>query len=190
MGVAVAAEAMARGAAVTLVAGPMDVEAPEGATVVRVRTALEMQDACRDAFAACDVLVMAAAVGDFRAAGPTDRKIKRTGEGLTLELAPNPDILAGLGASRRDDQVLVGFALETDDPETAGREKLGRKGLDLIVVNRPETGIGGETNVVTLLDAAGAEALPEMGKDEVARRLLDRVVARRAREGDHVRPEA
>ena len=133
---------------------------------------------------------MAAAVGDFRAADPTTSKIKRTTSGLTLDLVPNPDILAGLAAARRPGQMLVGFALETDDPETAGRKKLESKGVDLIVVNTPAA-IGNESNTVTLIDSGDSvERLAEMSKAEVARRILDRVPRfRHTAEDSHVQTD-
>jgi phosphopantothenoylcysteine decarboxylase/phosphopantothenate--cysteine ligase len=185
MGVALAEEAQSRGAEVTLLAGAMDVTPPAGVRVERVRTAVELAGATRKHFGDCDVLVMAAAVGDFRAADLSPQKIKRNAAGAVVKLAANPDILADLASSRVPGQVLVGFALETKTPEAAGREKLKRKGVDLMVVNDPTvTGaaIGGETNVVTLLETGRpARKLPVMPKREVAQKILDWVVTRRER---------
>ncbi len=184
MGVALAEEALSRGAEVTLLAGPMDVPAPEGVRLERITTAAEMAEAADRLFPHCDVLVMAAAVGDFHFAARSAKKIRRTEAGVELSLSPNPDILGGLGKARRDDQVLVGFALETDQPEEAGRRKLKSKGADLIVVNDPGqegAAIGGDTNVVMLLEKGrAARKLPVLPKREVAQRILDWVVARRA----------
>jgi len=185
MGIAVAEEALARGAEVTLLAGALDVPPPSGVHVERVRTARELAGAARRYFEDCDVLVMAAAVGDFRAAAEAPHKIKRAEAGTVLELAANPDILADLASSRTPGQVLVGFALETRSPEKAGRDKLKRKGVDLMVVNDPTVAgaaFGGETNVVTLLEAGRpARKLPVLPKREVAQKILDWVVTRRER---------
>jgi phosphopantothenoylcysteine decarboxylase/phosphopantothenate--cysteine ligase len=183
MGVAVAEEALARGAEVTLLAGPIDVPSPEGATVERIVTADEMAKAADRLFPECDVLVMTAAVGDFRAAEPRDRKIARTAAEVDLRLAPNPDILASLAKRRTSGQILVGFALETGTAPERARDKLARKGVDLLVVNDPGdpgAAIGGDTNVVTFLEPdKDGRKLPVLPKREVARRVLDWVVKRR-----------
>jgi phosphopantothenoylcysteine decarboxylase/phosphopantothenate--cysteine ligase len=183
MGVALAEEASARGAEVTLLAGPMDVPPPEGMAVERIVTATELAAAAERLFPECDVLVMAAAVGDFRAAEPQPTKLRRGKSGLQIRLSSNPDILAALAARRRSGQILVGFALETEDAEKGGREKLEGKGVDLMVVNNPRepgAAIGGETNLVTLLERGKAgRRLPVLPKPEVARRIFDWVVARR-----------
>jgi len=184
MGVALASEALSRGAEVTLLAGPMDVPPPEGVRVERITTAKEMSLAASRLFPHCDVLVMAAAVGDFHLGVTSDQKMRRTEGTVQLALSPNPDILGGLSRDRRDDQTLVGFALETDKPEEAGRLKLKRKGVDLMVVNNPNqpgAAIGGDTNVVMLLaKGRAARKLPVLPKREVAQRILDWVVARRS----------
>jgi len=183
MGVALAEEALARGAEVTLLAGLMDVAPPKGVRLDTARTAGEMDNAAQRLFKECDVLVMAAAVGDFHPVETAEGKIKRGEDGLTLRLEPNPDILARLAADRGAAQVLVGFALETDRTEAAGREKLKKKGVDLMVVNNPRVegaAIGGETNVVTLIERGRpARRLPVLPKREVAGRILDWVVSRR-----------
>ena len=183
MGVALAEEALSRGAEVTLLAGPMDVPPPEGVRVERIVTAEELSEAANRLFPHCDVLVMAAAVGDFRLAARKDQKMRRTEGAVELAVSPNPDILGGLSLKRREDQTLVGFALETDKPEEAGRRKLKSKGVDLIVVNNPKqpgAAIGGDTNVVMLLEKGRtARKLPVLPKREVAQRILDWVVARR-----------
>jgi phosphopantothenoylcysteine decarboxylase/phosphopantothenate--cysteine ligase len=181
MGVALAEEARDRGARVTLLAGPMDVAAPEGVVCERIVTAEEMADAADRLFADSDVLVMAAAVGDFRRNGAKGgEKLRRTEEGIELSLSANPDILSRLADRRRADQVLVGFALEAGEAEKRGREKLKRKGVDLMVVNHPDAAIGSETNLVTLMEAGKrSRKLPELPKREVARRIIDWVAARR-----------
>jgi len=181
MGFAIAEAARDRGADVTVVAGPVSLEPPSGVTLVPVVTAAEMQRALSGAAPHADVIVMAAAVADHRPAQVSREKLKRTGGRTTLELVANPDILAGLGAARRPGQVLVGFALETSRGVTRARAKRRDKGVDLIVLNAPADGIGGDTNRVTFVDAARAEALPLAGKREVAEALLDRVLALRGR---------
>jgi phosphopantothenoylcysteine decarboxylase/phosphopantothenate--cysteine ligase len=180
MGVAVAAAAWRRGAEVTLVAGPLAVPAPVGASLVHVESTEEMRAAVERALPAADVVVMAAAPSDYRPARRSDAKIKKTGEARRLELEENADILASTRSARRDGAVVVGFALETDDVLDNARRKLASKSLDLIVVNdarEPGAGFGVSTNRVTLLsrDSDTPEPLPLLGKDEVADAILDRV---------------
>ncbi len=142
MGYAVAAEAQRRGAAVTLVSGPSALEAPRGVQMVRVATALEMREALLARFAEADVLIMAAAVSDYRPAHPTAEKFKKGPTTLSLALTANPDILQEL-SRHRERQILVGFAAETDHLESEAQRKLDEKGLDLIVANdvsRPDAG--------------------------------------------------
>ncbi len=183
MGFALAEAARDRGAHVTVVAGPVSVDPPHGVQVQRVTTALQMQRAMSEAAAKADVVLMAAAVADYRPARPSAQKIKRSGEPLTITFEPNPDILAGLGDAKRAEQTLVGFALETQDGVANARRKLAAKGADLIVLNSPEAGIGGETNLVTLVEALSAVELPEASKREVAERILDRVLELRGDAG-------
>ncbi len=183
MGVALAEAARDRGADVTLVAGPMSVDTPWGVTVAPVHTAAEMQQAMSAAAAHADVVLMAAAVADYRPRAASREKLKRQSRAMTLELEANPDILAGLGARRRAGQVLVGFALETSRGVANARGKLKAKGVDLIVLNAPEHGIGGDTNRVTLVDAKSARELPEASKRAVADSILDRVLELRRPRG-------
>ena len=190
MGVALAAAAWRRGADVTLIAGPLEIAAPVGPTLVRVESTEEMADAVRAAAANADVLIMAAAPADFRAAAPAAAKIKKGSESPTLELAPTTDILRESASQMRPDAIRVGFALETDNGIANARKKLESKSLDLIVLNdalEPGAGVGGETNRVTIISRAGAtEEIPLMLKREVADIILDRVldrVAARTREG-------
>jgi phosphopantothenoylcysteine decarboxylase/phosphopantothenate--cysteine ligase len=180
-GVALAEAARDRGAIVTLLAGPVDVDLPGGVTVERVTTAGEMAETAGRLFTTTDLLIMAAAVGDFRAATPRTDKIRREPEGVSLDLVANPDILAGLARNRRPEQILIGFALEAGADLAAGREKLARKGVDLLVLNDPGTAIGADTNAVTLLVPGEPEvALPVLTKTEVAGKILDWAVARRS----------
>jgi phosphopantothenoylcysteine decarboxylase / phosphopantothenate---cysteine ligase len=179
MGAALAAEALARGAVVTVVLGPGAV-VPTGVDVVSVQTAEEMRDAVSARFHDADVVVMAAAVADFRPKAVADRKLKKDAGVPDLLLEPTPDILAELG-ERRTDQILVGFAAETEDLERAGRAKLEAKHLDLVVVNRvgrDGTGFGADSNEAMILGASGAlEPLRAWSKRELAGAAMDRVVA-------------
>jgi phosphopantothenoylcysteine decarboxylase/phosphopantothenate--cysteine ligase len=175
-GVALAEAARDRGAEVTMVAGPMNVEPPHGVAVERVTTAAEMQAAMERLAPKADVVVMAAAVADYRPARRLAAKLKRGTGPLTLALEPNPDILAGLGKRRRAGQVLVGFALETSNGLARARRKLEEKGLDLVVLNHPKDGLGGDTNRVVLVERAGRRALPILSKREVAEAVLDRAL--------------
>lgn len=178
MGVAIATEALARGADVTLILGPATTRPPAGAEVVRVGTAEDMRAAVRER-ADADVIVMAAAVADFRPKQAADRKLKKDQGVPELLLEPTTDILAELGEQNRPTRVLVGFAAETDDLEAAGRDKLARKGVDLLVANRvgrPGTGFGTDTNVATIISATGpAVETRAWTKAELAAALWDRV---------------
>jgi phosphopantothenoylcysteine decarboxylase / phosphopantothenate---cysteine ligase len=176
MGAALAVEALGRGAAVTAVLGP-GASVPPGVEVVSVQTAEEMRDAVLDRFDDADAVVMAAAVADFRPKAFADQKLKKDAGVPELILEATPDILGELG-ERRADQVLVGFAAETEDLEQAGRRKLDAKGLDLVVVNlvgREGTGFGADTNEAMLLGATGDVPLRRWTKRELARTVLDRV---------------
>ena len=176
MGFALAEAARDRGADVIVVAGPVSIDPPQGVTLVPVTTAAQMQRAMQSYADGADVVLMAAAVSDYRPAKPARDKLKRSSATVSLQLTPNPDILAGLGAARRKGQVLVGFALETNDGVANARKKLVSKHVDLIVLNAPSDGIGRDTNVVTLVDAKRAESLAQAPKREVAEAILDRVV--------------
>jgi phosphopantothenoylcysteine decarboxylase/phosphopantothenate--cysteine ligase len=150
---------------------------PPAVTVIAVERAEEMLAAVAAACHDADVLIMAAAVADYRVAAPTTGKIKKHADRLTLDLVTNPDILATV----RGDFVRVGFAAETENLLANAEEKLRAKGLDLIVANdvtAPDAGFGVDTNRVVLLSSEGTEALPLLSKREVADRILDRVVAR------------
>lgn len=180
MGFALAEAARDRGAHVTLVAGPASVEPPGGVERVDVATAAEMERAMIEASASADLVIMAAAVSDFRPAKSSGEKIKRGAATVTLELVANPDILAGLGSRRPERQVLVGFALETSKGLARARAKLTAKNADLIVLNAPRDAIGRQTNRVTLVEARTDQRLPELSKREVAERVLDRALEIRA----------
>jgi phosphopantothenoylcysteine decarboxylase/phosphopantothenate--cysteine ligase len=184
MGVALAEEARDRGAAVTLVAAAVSVPLPGGVRVVRAMTAADLHGAMRAEAASADVILMAAAVADWRPSAPQDRKVKKSEGKPVVELEPTEDILAGL-AREAPAAFRVGFALETDDPLANGRLKLKDKDVDLLVVNdatEAGAGFGVDTNRVSLLFRDGAaEELPLLPKREVASRILDRVVELRGR---------
>ena len=179
MGISVASEAASRGAEVRLVLGPDTVSPPDGVTTERVRTADEMQRAVLAAADDADVVVMAAAVADFRPKVAAESKLKKGAGVPELHLEPTPDILRELG-ERKGDRVLVGFAAETSELEAAGREKLRAKHLDLVVVNevgREGTGFGSDTNVAMILTPDGPdEPLRTWTKAELAKAICDRVV--------------
>jgi phosphopantothenoylcysteine decarboxylase/phosphopantothenate--cysteine ligase len=185
MGHAIATAALRRGAEVVYVTGPTSLTPPAGAVCVPVQTAEEMREAALHHLPGCSVVIKAAAVADYRAREARTSKIKsmKKDEGLTLELAPNPDILREL-AARKGRSFLVGFAAETDDVRAHAQAKLAAKGIDLIVANdvsRADIGFESDDNEVLLLDRwGGAVELPRMSKREVADAILDRVLALRA----------
>jgi phosphopantothenoylcysteine decarboxylase / phosphopantothenate---cysteine ligase len=182
MGFAIAAEAALRGAETVLVAAPSSLPTPPGVRRVDVESALQMRDAVHAELAASTIVVMAAAVADFRPASAPDRKIKKEdlaeGAGLVLELVPNPDILREISADRGA-RVVVGFAAESHDVVDAARRKLARKGCDLIVANdisRGDAGFESDRNAVWLVWPGGdVDELPLLSKREVAGRLLDSI---------------
>jgi phosphopantothenoylcysteine decarboxylase/phosphopantothenate--cysteine ligase len=179
MGFALAARAAARGAQVTLIAANVSLDAPPGATVVEVGTAAELGAACRRAFAECDVLLMAAAVADFRPRDPAGHKLKKAAGPPRVELEPTADVIAGLAAERRDGQVLVGFAAEHGEGALEyAREKLRRKRLDAVVVNdvgQPGIGFDTSDNEVTVVTADGERLLRRAAKAAIADGVLDEV---------------
>jgi phosphopantothenoylcysteine decarboxylase / phosphopantothenate---cysteine ligase len=186
MGVAIATEAAKRGADVTLVAANVGIDIPSGIHLVPVVTAAELEQACRTAFAECDVLVMAAAVADFRPSTAVDDKIKKTGrDSLALELEPTADVLSALSELRRPGQTLVGFAAEHGgDPAAHGRLKLERKRVDAVVVNDisdPAIGFESDQNEVTIVTAAGVKPVPRGPKTAVAAAIVDVVEELRSR---------
>lgn len=190
MGFALAARAVARGAHVTVVAAHVALEPPAGARLIEVGTAGELAEACNAEFPNCDVLIMAAAVADFRPASAAQTKLKKSGAGVpkAIELAPTEDVLAALAKKRRNGQLLVGFAAEHGEDAVAnGREKLQRKGIDLLVVNdiaRDDIGFEVPDNEVTLLAPEGEERLvPRAAKEAIADAILDEVRRRRAAAG-------
>ncbi|MBV9820485.1 MAG: bifunctional phosphopantothenoylcysteine decarboxylase/phosphopantothenate--cysteine ligase CoaBC [Solirubrobacterales bacterium] len=179
MGVALAARAAARGAEVTLVAANLAVPPPAGVRVIEVHTAAQLATATREEFPACDVLLMAAAVADFRPRDPAADKLRKAGGAPTLILEPTEDVIATLAGRRREGQVVVGFAAEHGDAAVAGaREKLVRKGLDAVVVNdisRADIGFDTPENEVTVVTREGERPLPRAGKGAIADDVLHEV---------------
>lgn len=198
MGYALASEARDRGASVTLISGPVALSAPYGVHITKVETAAQMRDAVMAAVDGADVLIMSAAVADYRPARVAEQKLKKEGGGaqlyqmgaaFSLDLARTPDILGELSAlldgqagkpASRQPLVRVGFAAETSDLATYARAKLVAKHLDLLVANdvsRADSGFGSDTNKVLLFHANGEmEDLPLLSKAEVAAHIWDRLV--------------
>ncbi len=178
MGFALADEAARRGATVTCVAANVALERNPAVEYVDVETAAQLGEACAERFGDCDLLLMAAAVADYRPARPVDDKLKKHAAALELALERTDDVLAGLAAARRPGQTIVGFAAEHGDGREAARDKLARKGLDAIVLNdvsRAEIGFDSPENEVTILTAAGERRVPRASKGEVAAAILDTV---------------
>jgi phosphopantothenoylcysteine decarboxylase / phosphopantothenate---cysteine ligase len=179
MGYALAEQAARRGATVTVVAANVSLADPAGVTVVPVETAAQLADACAEAFPRCDVLLMAAAVADFRPAAPAGTKLKKDAADApdAIALEATPDVLTSLAATRRPDQTVVGFAAEHGGGALAyAREKLARKRLDAIVVNdisRPDIGFDSVENEVTIVTPDGERPVARAPKVEVAAAILD-----------------
>jgi phosphopantothenoylcysteine decarboxylase/phosphopantothenate--cysteine ligase len=184
MGLALAERAARRGAEVTLVAANVSLPTPAGVRRVDVETAAELADSLGREFDSADVLVMAAAPADFRPKRAAGEKIHREGSGgLELELEATDDILATLGALKRDGQTVVGFAAETENGLDRARAKLRRKRADAIVLNdvsRPEIGFESPENEIVIVEASGEHHIPLASKEEIADAILDRIAALRA----------
>jgi phosphopantothenoylcysteine decarboxylase/phosphopantothenate--cysteine ligase len=179
MGYAVAEAAARRGAKVTLVSGPVNLEVPAGVERIDVRTAREMHNAVVDRIAHASIAIFAAAVADYRPAEPHTEKIKKSDGALTISLEPTTDILAEI-ARNKGQKIVVGFAAETDHVAENARKKLSAKNADLIVANdvtAEGAGFDQDTNIVTLFSRDGRDlALPKLTKSEVAQRILDEVL--------------
>ncbi|MDZ4793669.1 MAG: bifunctional phosphopantothenoylcysteine decarboxylase/phosphopantothenate--cysteine ligase CoaBC [Bacteroidota bacterium] len=181
MGIAIAKELQHRGADVTLILGPSAVDtAGNGIAVVKVRTAAEMYKAANDVFADTDIVVMAAAVADYTPVLPAGEKIKKKEEKLTIELVKTKDILKSFGEKKKKDQVLVGFALETNNEKQHAMDKLQQKNADLIVLNSlndPGAGFGHDTNKITIFGKGGQEYVFETkSKTGVAKDIVDTLI--------------
>jgi len=192
MGFALAAEAARRGAAVTVVAANVALPRDPGVRYVDVETAAQLHAACLEAFESADVLLMAAAVADYRPAAPSTGKIKKdaAGETLALELERTADVLSALSERRRAGQLLVGFAAEHGAAAVDhGRRKLDAKRLDAVVVNdvaQPGIGFDAPDNEVTIVTRDGEHAVPRASKAEVARAILDTILSLRSSSGVRV----
>jgi phosphopantothenoylcysteine decarboxylase/phosphopantothenate--cysteine ligase len=184
MGYAIAEVAARRGARVILVSGPVALTAPKNIEIIRVLTAEQMRHAVIERAREATVVIKAAAVGDYRAKHTAERKIKRNGADMTLELAANPDIVAEVAARRTNPrQVIIGFAAETDNTIENARRKLVTKGLDAVVVNdvsQPGIGFDSEHNAVTIITPTSQTEIAETTKTEVAERVLDLIGTLRA----------
>lgn len=179
MGYAIAEAAARRGARVTLVSGPVALERPQGVETVPITSTLDLYREVTERAKAADLVIQAAAPADFRPLETARHKIKKTGEGMTLQLTPNPDVAAQLGRDKHDGQVLVAFAAETDDLIANARKKLDKKNADMVVANdvtQPGAGFAGDTNRVTLVTRSDARELPLMSKRDVADAILDRAL--------------
>jgi len=179
MGFAIAFEALRRGAKVTLITAPTSLGDPEGAEVVRVTTAHQMHEAVMSAAPSADVIIMSAAVADWRPVSSSEVKLKKSAGPPRLELEATVDILEELGRTKRADQILVGFAAETAELEANGRQKLEEKRLDLLVANdvtAEGAGFDHDTNRGLLIDAGSSTKIPPGSKRDMARRLLEEVV--------------
>lgn len=180
MGYALAGAARHEGHHVVLISGPTTLDVPEGVDFIQVETAQEMYDAVRDMLRGVDVAILCAAVADYRPVAAAAQKIKKHEERLLLELERTPDILGSMRSEFGYRGVLVGFAAETQDVLAYAREKLQRKGCDMIVANdvsRPGIGFDSRENEVTLITEKTTEALPRESKEWVAMRIVEHAIA-------------
>lgn len=181
MGYSIAEAAARRGAQVTLVSGPVNLAAPLGVKVVPVVSARDMFEAVTSRSAGQDIIIKSAAVADYRPSHVGTEKTKKTDGDMSIALERTDDILAWLGAHRREGQFLCGFSMETQNMLENSQAKLVRKNIDMIVANNLKVagaGFGTDTNVVTIITRDGAEELDIMSKSEVAHQLLDRIKER------------
>lgn len=184
MGYAIAAEAMMRGAEVTLVTGKTDIAPPVNVHTIEITSAADMAAAVKACAEEQNIIVKAAAVADYRPRQAADEKMKKGDDSLTIELERTEDILGYLGAHKKDGQFLCGFSMETENMIENSRKKLTKKNLDLIVANnlkKEGAGFGTDTNIVTLLSKEDTIELPMMSKAEVAGRLLDYILEHRVK---------
>ena len=183
MGYALAEAAQKRGANVTLVTGPVALAAPAGVKVVPITSTMSLYEAMIELCQQQDLIVQAAAPADYRVEHPADQKIKKDdGEPLVLTLVENPDIAKAVGQHKKEGQILVGFAAETQNVLANAQKKLSKKNLDLIVANdvtAEGAGFGVDTNIVTLISREGCDSLPMMSKREVADRIWDKALSLR-----------
>ena len=180
MGYAIARAARNRGAEVTLVSGPVQLEQPEGVKTVSVLSTQNLYDRMMELCGQQDMIIQSAAPADFTPAVFSDNKIKKSGdEEMTLVLQQTPDVAKAVGQRKKAGQVLVGFAAETENVTAHAKKKLAKKNLDMIVANdvtKPGAGFNTDTNIVTFITESGLEEMPMLSKDEVAQALLDRAL--------------
>ena len=183
MGYALARAARDRGATVTLVSGPVALDPPAGVELVPVETTRDLYEAMLALCVSQDMIVQAAAPADYRFAAPSGRKLKkREGQPLSLELVENPDVAKAVGERRKEGQVLVGIAAETEDLVMNARRKLSGKGLDLVVANdvtQEGAGFGVDTNIAVLVTREGEKSLPMLTKRALADRIWDEALVLR-----------
>ena len=175
MGYAIAKQAGMRGAKVTLVSGPVALEAPKGVEVVPVVSAKDMADAVWERADKMDMIIKAAAVADYRPVTTYEDKVKKSGDDMNIALERTDDILAHLGKNKKEGQILCGFSMETKDMLENSKVKLEKKNLDVIVANNLKVagaGFGTDTNIVTLITKDEVKELPILSKEEVADRIL------------------
>ena len=187
MGYAIAAVCMRRGAEVTLVSGPTEVQKPEFVNIVPVTTAREMFEEVTSRADEQDIIIKAAAVADYRPKNVSSEKVKKTDGELSMEMERTDDILAYLGSHRRPGQFLCGFSMETENVLENSRKKLKKKNLDMIAANSLKVegaGFGGDTNVITIITEDEEVSLELMSKEEAASKILDQILARRTKKED------
>ncbi|QNM05632.1 bifunctional phosphopantothenoylcysteine decarboxylase/phosphopantothenate--cysteine ligase CoaBC [Qiania dongpingensis] len=181
MGYALAKMAMYRGARVTLVTGPVEIQKPDFVETVEITTAKELFEAVAERAPDQDIIIKAAAVADYRPVSVSEEKVKKSDDFLSIQLERTEDTLGYLGKNKRPGQFLCGFSMETENMVENSRKKLEKKNLDMIVANNVKVegaGFGTDTNVVTILTAEGETVLPKMSKDAVAEIILDEILKR------------
>lgn len=180
MGYALARECMLRGAAVTLVTGPVGIDAPMFVELVQVTSAAEMAEAVKARAADQDIIIKSAAVADYRPENPADQKIKKQEGDVSISLERTEDILSYLGSHRRDGQYICGFSMETEHMVENSKDKLEKKNVDMIVANNLKVqgaGFGTDTNIVTLITKNQVQEMDMMSKDEVAACIVDEILS-------------
>ena len=183
MGYALAEAARDRGAKVELVSGPVSLNAPDGVNVTRIQSTMDLYRAVTEIAKRADIVIQSAAPADFTPAAVAPQKIKKTGDSLTVTFVSTPDVAMQLGRDKREGQVLVAFAAETENALENGKGKRARKNADIIVVNdvtRPGAGFGTDTNIVSIVSDAGVKDYPMLSKREVADAILDEAARVRA----------
>jgi len=180
MGFALAEEAFKNGAEVILVSGPVHIEAPKGVNTIKVTSAREMYAVVHEHIDNMDIAIMAAAVADYRPSHIAEEKIKKKGDDMQLDMVPNPDILKSVGLNKKANQLVVGFALETENELENAKAKLVKKNLDLIVLNSLKdegAGFGGETNQVKLIEPNNKVTFIELkSKQEIAKDIISKII--------------